>query len=90
MKPTAPGSLLILFAFAIYFPLLLFSDLLNQKYKNTLLRFILFAIYLFNLLQLSPVNSPISGAATRKGLTTPLTRRVESICYLCAGAVYVV
>ena len=27
---------------------------------------------------------------TRKGLTTPLTRRVASICYLCAGAVYVV
>ena len=27
---------------------------------------------------------------TRKGLTTPLKRRVASICYLCAGAVYVV
>ena len=27
---------------------------------------------------------------TRKGLTTPLTRRVASICSLCAGAVYVV
>ena len=33
------------------FPLLLFSDLLNQKYKNTLLQFILFAIYLSNILQ---------------------------------------
>ena len=33
---------------------------------------------------------PISGAVTRKGLTTPLTRRVASICYLCAGAVYIV
>ena len=31
-----------------------------------------------------------SGAVTRKGLTTPLTRRVASGCYLCAGAVYVV
>ena len=30
------------------------------------------------------------GAVPRKGLTTPLTRRVASICYLCAGAVYVV
>ena len=30
------------------------------------------------------------GAFTRKGLTTPLTRRVARICYLCAGAVYVV
>ena len=31
-----------------------------------------------------------SGAVTRKGLTTPLTRRIASGCYLCAGAVYVV
>ena len=30
------------------------------------------------------------GAATRKGLTTPFTRRVASSCYLCAGAVYIV
>ena len=27
---------------------------------------------------------------TREGLTTPLLRRVASICSLCAGAVYVV
>src|SRR3990170_4414266 len=27
---------------------------------------------------------------TRKGLTTPLLRRVASICSLCAGTVYVV
>ena len=42
------------FAFEIYFYLHLFSDLLIQKPKNTLLHFILFAIYLFNLLQLYP------------------------------------
>ena len=30
------------------------------------------------------------GAVPRKGLTTPLTRRVARCCYLCAGAVYVV
>ena len=33
---------------------------------------------------------PILRRRTRKGLTTPLTRRVASICYLCAGVVYVV
>ena len=33
---------------------------------------------------------PISGAVTRKGLTTPLTRRVARCCYLCAGAGYIV
>ena len=32
----------------------------------------------------------ISGAVPRKGLTTPLTRRVARCCYLCTGAVYVV
>ena len=82
--------------FLIYLPLrstfslLLFSDLLNQKYKNTLLNFILFVIYLSNLLQPFYRHAPIFGAVTRKGLTTPLTRRVASGCYLCAGAVYVV
>ena len=82
--------------FLIYLPLRytfllhLFPDLLIQNPKNTLLHFILFAIYLFNLLQLSPIHAPISGAVTRKGLTTPLTRRVVRICYLCAGDVYVV
>ena len=33
---------------------------------------------------------PILRHRTQKGLTTPLTRRVASICYLFAGAVYVV
>ena len=33
---------------------------------------------------------PSWGAATQKGLTTPFTRQVARICYLCAGAVYVV
>ena len=55
-----------------------------------MLQFILFAIYLFNLLQLSPVYAPIRGAVPQKGLTTPLIRRVARSCYLCAGAVYVV
>ena len=51
------------------------------------MHFILFAIYLSNLLQLSFVSVPISGAITRNGLTTPLTRWVTRICYLCAGVV---
>ena len=43
VKPTAPGLFLILFAFAIYFPLLLYSDLLNQKFKKYLA-----VLYLFH------------------------------------------
>ena len=54
------------------------------------MHFILFGARSINLLQLSHVLLPISGTVTRKGLTTPLTRWVASICYLCAGAVYVV
>ena len=45
---------------------------------------------IYQYLLLSHIRLPISGAITRKGLTTPFTRRVASICYLCAGAVYVV
>ena len=50
-----------------------------------MLHFILFALHLSYLLQLYPVCAPISGAVTRKGLTTPLTCRVARIFYLCAG-----
>ena len=55
-----------------------------------MLHFIYFAIYLSYLSQLYHVFSPIRGIVIRKGLTTPLIRRVASICYLCAGAIYVV
>ena len=85
VKPTAPGSLFIIFAFAIYFPLHLFSDLLNQKYKNTLLHFILFAIYLFNLLQLSPVHAPFE-APYPKGIDNPFnTSGCEVLLFVCRG-----
>ena len=43
-----------------------------------------------NLLRSYPILTSLSGTDTRKGLTTPLTRRVASICYLCAGTVYIV
>ena len=90
VKPTAPGSLLNIFAFAIYFSLLLFSDLYFQKPKNTLLQFILFCVRSINIYNPLMSVCPSWGAATRKGLTTPFTRRVASSCYLCAGVVYIV
>ena len=58
-----------------------------QKYLAALY-FIWRSIYQYLLL--SHVHLPISGDVARKGLTTPFTRRVASICYLCAGAIYVV
>jgi len=94
VKSTAPGLFLILFSFAIYFPFLLFLDLLNpkiQKYLATIYSYLFYLVFpRSNLSYFYHVRLPISGAATRKGLTTPFTRRVASICYLCAGAVYVV
>ena len=53
------------------------------------------AIYLFRdlfILSTTIISSYLAylRRCTRKGLTTPLTRRVASICYLCAGVVYVV
>ena len=87
VKPTAPGSLSHIIS-------LLFSDLLNQKYKNTLLQFILIyfiwhSIYQSTTILFTPV-CPSWGASTQKGLTTPFTRRAASSCYLCAGVVYIV
>ena len=62
-----------------------------QKYIAAIYSyFILFGVRSINLLQFINVRLPISGAVTRKGLTTPLIRRVVSICYLCAGVVHVV
>ena len=91
VKPTAPGSLSHIICLCdLLFLCFYFSDLLNQKYKNTLMHFILFAIYLSNLLQPFYRHAPIFGAVTRKGLPTHFTRRVASICYLCASDVYVV
>ena len=62
-----------------------YSDLLNQKYKNTLLHFILFTIYLFNLLQLSPVHAPLE-APYPKGIDNPFnTSGCEVLLFVCRG-----
>ena len=89
VKPMAPGSvfhiicLCELFSFAFIF----------RSTKPKIQKY-LAAIYyiwrsIYQYLQLSHVRLPISGAATRKGLSTPFTRRVASSCYLCVGVVYV-
>ena len=75
------------------FSLLLFSYLLNPKYKNTLLQFLFIyliwrSIYQFTT-NLSHVRLPLE-APYPEGIDNPLTCRVARICYLCAGAVYVV
>ena len=89
VKSTAPGSFLYhiclwdLFLFAFIF------RSINPKTQKYLAEFYLRLFASINLPQFYPVNMTISGTVTRKGLTTPLTRRVASICYLCARVVYV-
>ena len=93
MKPTAPSLFFNIFAFAIYFPLLLFSDLLNQQYKNTFLQFIpiLFCLAFDLSIYYNLFTSVcLSWAPYPKGIDNPFYTSVASICYLCAGSVYVV
>ena len=94
VKPTAPGSLSHIFAFAIYFFLAFIFRSIKPKIQNTLLHFISIyfiwrSIYQSTTIYLTSLFLSW-GAVTRKGLTTPLTRRVASICCLYAGVVYVV
>ena len=90
MKPTAPGSLshiiclcdLLLFAF-------IFRSMNPKTQKYFAALYFICDLFIQSITTFSR-HTPISGAVTRKGLTTPLTRRVSRICYLCVGAVYVV
>ena len=90
VKSTAPESILYHICFEIYFYLFLFSGLLFQKPKNTLLHFfIIYFILQFIEIYLSKIIQT-NLSFTQEGLTTPLTRRVGSICSLCAFTVYIV
>ena len=90
VKPTAPGSLSHIFAFAIYFSFAFIFRSIKPKLHKYLA-----AIYLFRDLFIPCTTFisrylPILRRRTRKGFTTPVTRRVASISYLCAGVFYMV
>ena len=89
MKPTAPGL------FSSYLPLRsIFLCIIFESIKPKIQKYFAALYFICDLFIQSITtfshHAPISGTVTRKGLTTPLTRRVASICYLCAGGVYVV
>ena len=94
VQPTAPESLshiiclCDLFSFAFIYRSI---KLKIQKYLAATYSylFIWCSIYQSTSNYLMPVCLSW-GTVARKGLTTPLTRRVARSCYLCAGAVYVV
>ena len=89
MKPTAPGSPFIIFAFAIYFIAFIFRSIKPKLEKYLAALYFICDLFIQSITTFSRPHA-VSGAVTRKGLTTPLTCRVASICYLCVGAVYVV
>ena len=90
VKPTTPGSLYHIICLCDLFSFAFIFRSIKPKIQKYL-----GAIYLFRdlfILSITFISRylPILRRHTRKGLTTPLTRRVASICYLCAGDVYVV
>ena len=94
VKPTAPRSISHIFAFAIYFSFAFIFRSIKLKIQEYLAAIYSYLFCLaFDLsiyYNLSHVRLPILRRRTWKGLTTPLTRWGARICYLCAGAVYVV
>ena len=90
MKATAPGSLshIICLCDLFYLPFLFRS--IKPKIQKYLAEIYFIQDLFLPLSYFYHVCFPIFGDVTRKGLTTPLKRQVASICYLCAGAIYVV
>ena len=89
VKPTAPGSSSSYICLAIYFFFAFYSDLLNPKTQKYIAALYFICDLLFQSITIFSRLRANFWRRTRKGLTTPLTRRVASGCYLCAGAVYV-
>ena len=85
-----PRVFFLIYLLAIYFSFAFLFRYIKPKIQKHLsaISFIWRSIYQY--LQLYLPSHAVSGAVPRKGLTTPLTRRVARCCYLCAGAVYVV
>ena len=90
MKPTAPGSLSHMFAFAIYFFLaFIFRSIKPKNTKipccNLFVPRSIYPIYNFYLMLFAYLEAPYP-----KGIDNPFNTSVARFCYLCAGAVYVV
>ena len=97
VTPMAPGSLshIICLCDLFYLPFIFRSIKPKiQKYLAAIYSYLFYLAFprdLFteSIIVLSRLLANF-GAVAQKGLTTPLTRRVASICYLCADAIYVV
>ena len=90
VKPTAPGSSFSYICLAIYFSFAFLFRSIKPKILKYFDAFYFICDVVFQNITTFSHQHAISGAVTRKGLKTPLTRRVARCCYLCAGVVYVV
>ena len=88
VKHTAPGSLLYYIClYGLFLYAFIFRSI-NPKTQKYLAEIFYYLFYF--MFSIYPIYYEFIYLFTREGLTTPLTRRVASICSLSAGTVYIV
>ena len=85
-----PRVFFLIYLLAIYFSFAFLFRYIKPKIQKYFATLYFICDLLFQSITTFSRPCTVSGAVPRKGLTTPLTRRVARCCYLCAGAVYVV
>ena len=85
-----PGSSFSYICLAIYFSFAFLFRSIKPKIQRYIVALYFICDLLFQSITTFSRQHAISGAVPRKGLTTPLTDRVASSYYLCAGVVYIV
>ena len=85
-----PRVFFLIYLLAIYFSFAFLFRSIKPKIQKYFAALYFICDLLFQSITTFSRHHAVSGAVPRKGLTTPLTRRVARCCYLCAGAVYVV
>ena len=92
VKSTALGSLLYYICLCDLFLLAFIFKSINPKSQKYLAEIFIYLFILshIHVRSIYPINYNFTYLFTHEGLTTPILRRVASICSLCAGAVYVV
>ena len=84
-----PRVFFLIYLLAIYFSFTLLLRSIKPKIQKYFAALYFICDLLFQSITILFRQVAVSGAVTQKGLITPLTPRVASDCYLCAGAVYV-
>ena len=95
MKPTAPGSLSHIFAFAIYFSFAFIFRSIKPKIQKYLAAFYFYLFYLKSIFQsttnLSHVRLPILRRRTPEGIDNPFnTSGCEDLLSVCRGCLHCV